>query len=176
VGISNPDGIGVSIMAVTTPGAFGASHQNVCDEIHQSLVFSKVDRSSEITEWKNWLSNSRLTYMNSNYSSDYTAGGISGGYSSERRIDLCAQGYFADSSSSDMSISGSGVSGYSASNDEGSGTWEIKLGRDGNFALILNYNNGESAVYSMSYEDSKFYLDGTRYFVTSEGEYAPNCN
>lgn len=176
MGVPNPyGGPGVTIMAMTTPEAFSSAHKKACMDIYQSLSFKKVDRSSELQEWKDWLGDSRLTYMDSYSSSSYGSGGLSGGYSSQRKIDLCAKGYFSDYSYNDMSISGTNASGYNYSNDSGSGTWDIKMGSSGDFLLILKYSNGEISEYTMQYEDSKFYLNGNRYFVTSEGEYAPNC-
>lgn len=176
IGVANPNGVGVTIMSVTTPDQFGDIHKSVSEEIYNSLDFKKRDLQSELQEWREWLANSRLTYMNSGYSSDYTDDGISGGYSSERRIDLCGKGYFTDSSTSDVSVSGSGVSGYSYGNGDGQGNWEVKLGPDGNFLLLLNYSNGASSEYTLEYIEEQLYLDGTKYFITSEGEYAPNCN
>ncbi len=176
IGAANPyEGPGVTIMAATLQNMFSNDHIAVCKQIYQSLKFKKVDRSAELNEWKQWLSNVRLTYMDSYYSSDYSTGGVSGGYSTERRIDLCARGYFNYGSSSDLSVSGSGVSGYSAGNDSGQGTWAIVIGNAGEPMLVLNFHNGEKYSYTLQYSDEKLYLNGDRYFRTTEGEYAPNC-
>ena len=175
LGVTNSVGMGVMILGVTKPEMYNDSYRDLCFEVYNSIKFSEVDRTAEFEEWKKWLSDSRLTYMNSHYSSDYTVGGISSGYSSERKIDLCSKGYFTDSSNNDMSISGSGVSGYSSGSDEGSGTWKLEMTIEG-YMLILNYSSGEMEQYNLAYEDSKFYMNGVRYFVTSEGEYAPNCH
>ncbi len=176
IGVTNSIGLGVMIMGVTSPDKFDDTYKELCFQIYNSLKFSEVDYTAEFEEWKEWLSDSRLTYMNSHYSSDYTDGGISGGYSSERKIDLCGKGYFSDSSNNDMSISGLGVSGYSYGSDEGSGTWKLEMTVEGEFLLILTYTSGNTEEYNLEYKDSKFYMNGVRYFVTSEGEYAPNCD
>ena len=75
-----------------------------------------------------------------------------------------------------MTFSGSGVSAYGSNADGGSGSWELEIGASGNFTLVLTFRSGEVEEYTLAYEDSKFYMNGVRYFVTSEGEYAPNCN
>ncbi len=176
IGVTNSIGMGVMIMGVTAPDKFDDKYKELCFKIYNSIKFSEVDLTAEFEEWKAWLSDARLTYMSSHYSSDYTAGGISSGYSSERKIDLCSKGYFNDSSNNDMTISGSGVSGYSYGSDGGSGSWNLEMTVDGGYVLTLNYSSGEIEKYDLTYEDSKFYMNGVRYFVTSEGDYAPNCD
>ncbi|MCR9251989.1 MAG: hypothetical protein NXI20_16295 [bacterium] len=176
IGIANPyEGPGVTIMAATLQNMYSDEHTKVCKTIYQSVKFKKIDKSAELAEWKKWLSNVRLTYMDSYYSSDYSAGGVSGGYSTERKIDLCSKGYFNYGSSSDMSVSGSGVSGYNSGSNSGQGSWNIVIGATGSATLILNFHNGEEYTYTLEYSDEKLYLNGDRYFRTTEGEYAPNC-
>ncbi len=176
IGKANPTGgLGVTILTATLTNMYTDDHKNVTIQISNSITFTKIDRSSELKEWKEWLSNVRLTYMDSYYSSDYTDGGVSGGYSSEETIDLCAKGYFNFNSSSDVSVSGSGVSGLAYGNDAGAGNWDIQVGATGDFVLILTFHSGEQNTYTLTFEDEKLYLNGYRYFRTTEGEYAPRC-
>ena len=177
IGVANPYGTGpgVTIMSVAQKGGFTDTHRNVCKQIFQSIKFTKIDRTAEIREWKEWLGDNRLTYMDSYYSSSSTPSGVSGGYDSKTIIDLCSKGYFNFNSNSSITAGNSGASVYSKSGDQGQGAWDVTVDIDGSFMLVLNYHNGEKRSYKMKYEDSKFYLDDYRYFVTSEGEYAPNC-
>jgi hypothetical protein len=176
IGKSNPTGgLGVTILTATLTNMYTEEHENVTMQISNSIKFTKIDRSSELKEWKDWLSNVRLTYMDSYYSSDYTDGGVSGGYSSEETIDLCAKGYFNFNSSSDVSVSGSGVSGLAYGSDAGAGNWDIQIGATGDFVLVLTFHSGEQNTYTLTFEDQKLYLNGYRYFRTTEGEYAPRC-
>ena len=176
LGVSNPygKGTGVMILAITTPDQYSSAYKNLCMQIFESFQFKKVDHSAKIREWKAYLSNSRLTYMDSYYSGSSTAGGLSGGYDSKTIIDLCGKGYFNFNSASTASVSGSGASGYTHGNKSGQGTWDVES-YNGKLILALNYHNGEKRIYEMEYKDDKFYLEGSRYFVTSEGEYAPDC-
>jgi len=178
IGMVNPHatGPGVSVMAITTAEQYNTIYKDLCKEIYQSIQFKKIDRSSELTEWKEWLSNARLTYMDSYYSGSSTAGGVSGGYDTKKTIDLCGKGYFNYSGSSNISVGSNSSSGYSYANKSGHGTWEIQGSASGTFWLVLRYYSGDQVKYEMIYMENKFFLDGTRYFVTSEGEYAPNCN
>ena len=90
ISVENPyEGVGVKIMATTQPKLFSPVHKEVVDQIYASLDFKKVDRVNEFNQWKEFLSNVKLTYMDSYYSSSYSSDGISSGYSSERVIDIC---------------------------------------------------------------------------------------
>ena len=175
IGLANPyQGMGVTIISVTTAEQYSQEQEKVAKALYKSFQFKKIEKSSELEEWKQWLSNVRLTYMDSYYSQGSTSGGVGGGYSSEERIDLCAQGYFRMSGSSSVSVSGDNVSGYNGGTSAGNGSWEVRANGTG-YVLILTYNNGETASYDLEYKDSKLYLNGYRYYRTIEGEYAPNC-
>lgn len=176
IGMANPQegGYGVTIISASTQEAFSEANIEVADKLYNSFKFKKIDKSKEIKEWTQWLSNVRLTYMDSYYSPSTTDGGISGGYSSEERFDLCQAGYFKQSGSSNMTITGDGVSGYNSGNNNGQGSWKI-MARGNQLLLVLKYHNGKEASYNLEYKEDKLYLDGYRYFRTMEGNYAPNC-
>lgn len=177
IGMANPNehGPGVYIVSATTKDQYSPEYENLAKQVFRSVQFSETNLSSEITEWKRWLSDVRLTYMSSHYSSDYTPGGISGGYSSTKIIDLCSKGHFIFNSNSDMSMSGDGVSAYSSGNNDGQGTWNIQANAMGEIMLTLEFHNGNEHQYRLEYIDEELRLDGTRYFRTTDGEYAPNC-
>jgi hypothetical protein len=176
IGVENPHegGVGVTIISATTQEAFSQANIDVADQLYGSFNFKKIDKSSEISEWKQWLSNVRLTYMNSYYSPGAMDGGISGGYSSVERIDLCAAGHFNQSGNSQMTITGDGVSGYNSGNKNGQGSWKI-VAKGAQLILVLHYHNGQESSYNLEFKDEKLYLNGYSYFRTTEGEYAPNC-
>ncbi len=171
IGIQNPyeDGLGVSIMIASYPNMFTDQHINSAKQLYSSFKFKEVDNSDLIQQWTTFFSNVKLTYMDS-YSSS-----TGGGYSSEEVIDLCRQGHFIFNSNNDMSIGQSDFSAYSQSNSAGSGQWEITMGSSGQPNLILKYYNGSYDEYEITYEDEEVYLNGYRYFRTTDGEYAPSC-
>ena len=170
-GLFNAQGMGLSVIAVTSPEAYGAIHESSVLSLMKSVVFSKAKESNALQEWRDYISNARLTYMDSYYS----GGDISGGYSTEIAIDICARGFFRYSGKDEMTVGGAGSSGWSQSGSEGNGTWQVMQAADGSAVLVLKFYSGEEYNYTLSYEDSKTYLNGQRYFVTREGEYAPNC-
>ncbi|MEL7148094.1 MAG: hypothetical protein AAFO69_17090 [Bacteroidota bacterium] len=177
IGIANPheSGIGVTLLSVAQQSDFDATNIALCKQLYRSVSFKKVDNSAALLEWKEWLGNCRLTYMDSYSSSSVVSGGMSGGYSSKTTIDLCAKGYFNFNSQSDLSVGNSGASTYGSSAVQGQGEWNVITNVDGSFLLELSFHTGEKSTYRISYEDSKFHLNNNRYFVTRDGEYAPDC-
>ncbi len=175
IGIVNEHGgYGVTIMAAALENNYSEKYEEIAKQIFSSFNFRKVEKSDEVEEWKSFFSGVRLTYMDSYSSSSYT-GGASGGYSTEIKIDLCSEGYFNYGSDHDMTISGSGISGYGNSDQAGAGKWDIAIDRNGIPVLKLNFYNNEVYTYQLTYEDQKTYLNGDRYFRTTQGEFAPNC-
>ncbi len=172
IGIENPnkDGLGITIMIATYPNMFTEEHIETAKQIFKSFSFKKVEKSDEILEWIDFLSDVKLTYMDSYSSSS------GGGYSSEETMDLCSEGYFIFGSSNTMTLGGSGYSGYSDGQKAGSGTWDVIPGNNGIPILMLSYYNGSEQSYELEFTDKKVYLNGYRYFRTMEGEFAPNCN
>ncbi|CAN0126859.1 unnamed protein product, partial [Chrysoparadoxa australica] len=121
-----------------------------------------------VAQWKAKFQNVRLTYMDS-YSSN---GG--GGYSSEEVIDLCAQGYFNFNGSNNISLGTPGSSVAQANDKMGAGKWSV-VNENGQSLLVLLYNNGRAAEYQLELRDGKLFMNDYRYFMTYEGELAPNC-
>ena len=169
----NPKGgLGVMVTAITSSTAYSDAHEQIVKDLLASVRYSAVKESSEVGEWRSYFQNVRLTYMDSYYSS---SGGMGGGYSTEIKIDLCAAGFFNYYSADDMSVGGDYSSAYSSGRDQGAGTWQVTGTADGGSMLVLRFYNDEVYEYRLTYEDEKVHLNGNRYFVTSEGEYAPNC-
>ncbi|HMQ89233.1 MAG TPA: hypothetical protein PKB07_16660 [Flavilitoribacter sp.] len=176
IGMCNPYGKGLSIIAVTTSDQFNGNYETYAKAVKNSVKFRKPEAREDIGEWKEWMKNVKLTYMESyNSISPGVDGMTGGGYSLSKEIDLCGAGYFIYYGSSNISTGSDNSSAYSNSRDNGSGKWDIQTGPDGNPVLVLNFNTGETASYTLTYADKKLYLNGTRYFRTTDGEYAPNC-
>lgn len=175
IALENKFGTGISIAVITTADLFEQKHIAVAKQIMNSVKFTKPKTDAIVKEWKDFLSNVRLTYMYSNFSGSYTDGGVSAYAESNETIDLCSAGYFTHSSNSMVSAGNSGINAYSGNQGGGDGNWEITVGVGGVPYLVLNFNNGEVYEYKLTYEDQKLHLNGTRYFRTTEGEYRPNC-
>lgn len=173
IGVENPyKGLGVTISIAANSDRFTEELKIAGMELYRSFEFREVDRSKEFEEWKAFLAGYRLTYMSSYYSPSATEGGISGGMSQKRVIDLCSEGYFSMNNSSSIQMDGLGMN-----NDKGkgNGSWEIGLGEDGSPVLLLKSYTGETWSYNLSFAENKLYLNGEHYFRTNSGENAPNC-
>ena len=184
IGLINPHGSGVLIMSATSTELWSDQYPDLALTVAQSVQFSAAEtpkvsaQGGSLPDWQNRLGNTRLTYMDS-YSSydysnaDYTTGG---GYSNEETIDLCKAGYFNFDSNHSMSVTGGpAASAYSNGNQQGAGTWTVRAEPNGNKVLVLTFYSGEVKEYVLSYPNNEMHLNGYRYYHTWEGEYAPNC-
>lgn len=179
VGLINPYGTGVTILAMTTADQFTDLHKELAKQVAGSVKFSKLEIKEAKREWGNLLMNARLTYMHSYNSGTGSYDGYvtGGGYSDQEQIDLCAQGYFKYSSSSTMSFDTGGGFGSSHDSGQGAGKWKVIVNTSGQDALQLNFYNGQVYEYVLSLEDKKTYLNGKRYFRTygTVADDGPDC-
>ena len=167
IGVVNPYGKGVIILTAALPAEYSEELKQAAMNIKKSIRFTKVDNGPVIAEWKSQVGGRRLTYMDSYYSPSYTDGGVSGGYSSETIIELCNSGDFYHSAKSDITVSGSGVSGLGYSNGEGQGKWEIAVNDAGGPVLKLNFYNGEVNTYDLTFQEKYLHMNGYKYFRTA---------
>ncbi len=175
VGLISPfGGPGLNCMIITTPDRFGNEHIAALESLARSVKFLKPEIPDAVKEWDNWFKTPggcRLKYMKVSSSTSYSSGYAGG--SSEKTIDLCPNGSFGFSSSSEYSMSIDAGSAYSSSGDNGQGKWELKYNGT-NPVLILNFNDGRVMEFELTYVNRKTYLNGTRYFVLFNEE-GPQC-
>ncbi|PHN03636.1 hypothetical protein [Flavilitoribacter nigricans] len=177
IGMSNPHGYGITILSITTSEQYSDQYPEYAKSIMKSVTFIKPESKEDINEWKDWMKNVKLTYMESYSSVSPGADGMTGGgYSLSRELDLCGAGYFNYYGSSNISTGSDSASAYNNSNSKGNGSWDIRVGPAGDPELVLQFNDGSTSSYTLTYKDQKLYLNGTRYFRTTQGEYAPSCN
>jgi hypothetical protein len=128
--------------------------------------------------WRDRLSGTRLTYMDTYTSSPMTEGGIGGGVSTQKRIDLCPEGHFRTNVQSEHTFSGAEVSAAGAGTQQGQGTWQAARTANGT-VLRLRYADGRVVEYRLGWEDGRTFLDGERWYRTSRANdgdaYAPDC-
>ena len=166
VGLISPyGGPGLSCMIITTPERFGAEHVAALESLARSVKFFKPEIPDVVKQWDNWFKTPggcRLKYMKVSTSTSYSSGYAGG--SSEETIDLCPNGTFGFSSSSDYSMSIDAGSAYPSSGDGGEGKWELQF-NGANPVLILNFNDGRVMEFEITYINRETYLNGARYFV-----------
>ncbi|MBN1996103.1 hypothetical protein JW935_01040 [candidate division KSB1 bacterium] len=178
VGMLSPYGGGITIMTAVEKQSYSPAYAGYVEQIANSVVFSRPEIPPVADEWKQNLTNCRLTYMWSYSSSGYGDGSYAGG-SQQTTIDLCGRGFFNYSDNNSMSVdAGSGTSGYGGGQSQGSGTWKV-VGRGNQAVLVLTFHDGQVYEYRLSMQEGKTYLDDKRYFRTysndSSAEHRPQC-
>ncbi len=197
IGTWNPGGRTVTVAGLAPPDAFSKELLAALKLVHTSVVYTtsatalaspagaKPLKEAPVPEgvvdefWKERLSGNRLTYMDSYSSPAGYPGGISGGYSITRKIDLCPQGFFTTNGNSDHNFGGDGVSAYGSSNSAGEGTWTAVKGEQGRSLLRLRFNDGSVRDYLLDDRDGSTYLNNERWYRTNKerdgADYVPNC-
>jgi hypothetical protein len=144
---------GISFIAASAPDN-SSTLQMTLSKIVSSLKFTdpqphKSNRSiDQNNPWFEQLNGRKLSHF-------YTATG----YTEEDYIWLCASGYFYKSFNSGGF--GGGASG--AFQSKNGGHWSVS-GSLQQGILLLTYNDGRTARYTLTQEGTKLFLDGKRYF------------
>jgi hypothetical protein len=120
-----------------------------------------ADSSPLVQEWDQFLRGKRLTYLHS-YSS-----GSSGGYSTHYELDLCSDGSFFYYDRSHVSVDTGGAFGYSGGTTTNTGQWRITT-QGGQIVAEMRWQDGQTGYSLLEYVDNKTYVDGARWFVTSD--------
>lgn len=129
--------------------------------------------------WTQRLSGNSLRYLDSYSSPAATQGDIGGGYSITRRMDLCPQGSFTTSGSSEHNFGGDGVSAYGSGQSAGEGSWIATQDDQGRPVLRLSFNDGGERSYLLENRGGLTYLNGEKWHrlnAERDGpDYAVNC-
>ena len=137
----------------------------------KSLNLKKISVSGR-NGWRMW--NSRIWILIPQFLQVWTAWQVVG-IASKKKLTFVAKDTLYTTVPVVFNVGSDNSSAFDHSTSDGNGAWDIIVGHTGQPTLVLKYNNGEVISYTLTYEDSKLYLDGTRYFRTTQGEYAPSC-
>lgn len=168
IGLINPHGPGVTIFAAAGADQYTEALEKTAGQIARSFVFTKPVVPPLAEQWKEFLIDTRLTYM-------YTYNSTGGGFSDKEEIDLCGQGFFNYNQQNNMAFDTGGGFGSSFESGRGSGTWKIMVNARNQPVLQLNFYSGEVYEYQLSKDGTKTMMNGKRYFRTTQGENAPHC-
>lgn len=166
VGLINPHGAGLTVLAVTQPAKFTPAHRAAAIELARSVSFYVQKAPAIQQEWHGALANRRLA----RYASTYSSGG--GGYSgfhSSVQLHLCAAGHFILGSRESGSFDTPGAFGSTRSGTTTHGQWQVVAQADGSPWLQLRHADGSTENYRLEMRGGSTYLNGARYFrVASE--------
>ncbi len=175
IAMLNPHGNGISIVALSLEKTDLGPVRSAAMALMESVRFRKVEYTGPSAEhWRRHLTNTRLTRIEGYSSPGATEGTIGGGYSSEVRIDLCAEGFTLNGNSL-VSAGGADVSGSSGGRTSSEGKWDVVAAPNGSPLLQLDHANGERSEFKLDEDRGKVYLNGERWYRTWEGEHAPDC-
>lgn len=164
VGLINPHGRGLTVVAVTSPETYTAAHRTVALEVARSVEFSAPRVPAVVAEWRQGLSGRRLARYASSYGSG--SGGYSG-FQSSTQFHLCPSGDFAFGGRESGSFDTPGAFGSTGGSPTGSGRWEVTVKPDGSPWLQLRYHTGAVETYRLEQRGANTYLNGARYFRTA---------
>src|SRR5262245_32685156 len=105
----------------------------------------------------------RLTGQALNYFSSYNSGGGGGGMSSHRVLHLCADGRFAYSGDSLVTMNVPGASGSSGGRDGFRGSWALESSTPTTAVLVLTVDGGQQLRWQLRSEGEKTFLNGKRW-------------
>ena len=167
IGLINPHGQGLSIMAAVDSAKYTDKHKQLALSVAKSVRFSKPEAPAAVQQWKTDLMNKRLYFI---YTSSSTTGGYTG-MSETEEIWLCAAGYFQYKSSSHSAFDSGGAFGHSSGKEKGAGTWNVVLNNNGGPMLQLAFQNGQVKNYDINgVQNGKLNLSGTKYFYSNAGD------
>jgi hypothetical protein len=182
VGLENKTGFGLSVLGVSFLGEDLDLIYSAVDSLVKSVKFSSIksvaggnkvreekesNNEMSVEKWIGLLGDSLLTNNDTSNSTDP---------SNEReKLYLCRPGYFRFEGKSTISIGGDAGSANLNQKEKGEGSWGIIEQAPGVFTLKLNFYNGTYSAYAIAYIEEKLYLNKIRYFLTSKGDFAPNC-
>lgn len=163
VGLINPFGDGLTVIAATTPEQYGTAHEALALRLARAIVFEPPRPPAIVDEWRQVLSNRRLARHTSSYSS---SGGGYSGFQSSVEFHLCADGRFGYGARESGSTQGGGVVGSTRGGQNAQGRYEVIADAAGQPWLQLRYEGGRVERYRLTMVGGRTHLNGERYFRT----------
>ena len=163
IGLISPDGGGVTIMAAVEEGSYSTEYPGFVRSLASTVSFLRPEaaRGAEPGDA------SLMTYFAGKYYS-YTAGStISGGAGTERRVMLCANGRFYDSTE----FSASGTDWGGVNSGRGTARWSIQGDKKAGI-ITLTRPNGETerVTYRVTGEAGVILFNGIKFAFEGAAE------
>lgn len=167
VSLLSPYGGGATIMAWAAPGAYSADLENAGRSVAAAVTFRKPMAHPDVARWMGRLPGSRLSYVESDFTPGLSTGGYSTGssYNIERHIDLCSDGSFHFTESTDYSVdAGSAGNAGGADSDDHTGRWRVYR-FSGLTVLEMRYSSGGVGALILDGSGEQILLDGEEWSI-----------
>ena len=164
IGLSNSEGVGITILILTSSNIFGDNHITEANKLAKTVQFFKPKDTDNTHFWKNRIEESQLKYMHTSRGSDY-----SGGYSGTSDvviINLCTNGQFSYYANANASFDSSG--GFGSANNTAANQGIYTIYSKGNETYLeLQFDDGNANSYELVVSSEEHtLLNGSRYFIT----------
>jgi len=156
ISLFSPHGGGVSVLVITSPEKFDDTYPALAMSVANSVSLVRPVESQLAQQWRQGLSNKKLTYYNTTSNS-----------TEKKTLVLYENGWFIYGDQSSYSSRDYGSDFSSASQGEDGGKWKI-LGDGQAILLQLTYNDGSIGQHSLRMKEgtaTQVLLDGKRYFT-----------
>ena len=168
VGLLSPQGGGVTIMAAVESAGYSEEYPGFVRSIAGSLAFIAA-RPSAGNQSSGPSDNNLMKYFAGEYYYYSSGSTISGGAGTERKVTLCPDGLYRDSSE----FSASGTDWGAANAQSGAARWSIQ-GDTTQGVIVVTYANGQSKRFSyriVSKDEQTIMFDGITFAYAG----APKC-
>jgi hypothetical protein len=158
----SPHGGGVLILAGAAAGSYTQQHASLAEGVARSMRFSRPQESPEAQQWAMKLRGRRLVSLKSGGDASY---GQAHSWTDRKELYLCSDGSFQGFGSFSGAAGGQGTSALMGdSTGNLTGRWRVSS-PGGAPALELQMSTGGKALFQLTTDGSKTFLDGVRVMV-----------
>ena len=168
IGLISPQGGGVTVMAAVESAGYSEDYPSFVRSIAGSLTFISA-RPSAGNQPSGPSDNNLMKYFAGEYYYYSSGSTISGGAGTERKVTLCPDGLYRDSSE----FSASGTDWGAANAQSGAARWSIQ-GDTTQGMIVVTYANGQSKRFTyrvVSKDEGTISFDGVTFAYAG----APKC-
>jgi hypothetical protein len=177
--LSPHGGAGLAVLSASSIANFGPEYVTLGETVARSAKFEKTAATVSAatatgstpvrpsdpgsSPWATRLRGKKLHYF-TRYN-----GGSGGGMAGHKQIGLCSDGSFFFRGDFSASIYVPGATAGTGNRESNVGNWKV-LAEGGNSVLMLSFDGGAQAKYTLSTQDTKTFLNGQRWLMEDATE------
>jgi hypothetical protein len=178
--LSPHGGAGLAVLSASSIANFGPEYVSLGETVARSAKFEKTAATAPATAAPTGSSSvrpsdpgsspwaTRLRGKKLHYFTRYN-GGSGGGMAGHKQIGLCSDGSFFFRGDFSASIYVPGATAGTGNRESNIGNWKV-LAEGGNSVLLLSFEGGAQAKYSLSTQDTRTFLNGQRWLMEDATE------